>query len=129
MFNRPIVPLSTVEATAEMLLPLEIEPMTDGKGEWLNTSVYVFHPDTPLKGSVNYRISVKAGVKDSSGSELAEDYTWQFTTTAPSIDEFQALNLATNPEDQLADVPLDQKFMILFRQPMDKTSAADAFSL
>ncbi len=129
MFNRPVVPLNTAGETQNFTLPLEINPPTNGKGEWLNTSVYVFHPDAPLKGSTIYNTRLKAGVMDISGSGLVTDFVWQFTTTAPSIDQFQLPDLAINPDKNYADVPLDQKFLILFRQPMDKPSTEAAFSL
>src|SRR6266496_4380966 len=44
IFNRPIIPLETVENTAKLPQPLEIQPAIEGKGAWLNTSVYIFHP-------------------------------------------------------------------------------------
>lgn len=129
MFNRPIVPLTTVEAAESMVLPLEISPEVDGKGEWLNTSVYVFHTDLPLKASEDYTVRIKAGLKDANGAELKEDYTWQFTTIAPSIERFELPDLEVNPEQSYRDVPLNQKFVFFFLQGMDKASTEAAFSL
>ena len=45
IFNRPVVPLVSVEDMADLPDPLTIDPPVDGHGEWLNTSIYLFHPD------------------------------------------------------------------------------------
>ena len=50
MFNRPVVPLSSLEDQASLPNPLTLEPSASGQGEWLNTSIYIFRPDEPLAG-------------------------------------------------------------------------------
>ena len=54
LFNRPVVPLTVVEQQTNSPQPLSFEPAIQGKGEWLNTAVYVFHPDAPLAGGTTY---------------------------------------------------------------------------
>src|SRR5436309_3284856 len=44
LFNRPVVPLTVVEQQNNAPQPLSFTPAIQGKGEWLNTAIYVFHP-------------------------------------------------------------------------------------
>lgn len=129
MFNRPVVPLVISAEQAKLPQPLTLSPKVSGKGEWLNTSIYIFHPDKPFKGSTTYTAKIGAGLTDPIGATLAKDYEWQFTIAAPSIAELQLPDLVTNPENNYTNVPLDQAFSILFRQPMDQTSFKAAVSL
>ena len=129
IFNRPVVPLGMAEDQTKLPQPLEITPAVQGKGEWLNTSVYLFRPDTPLKGATNYQVTVKAGLTDVDGLKLAQDYKWQFTTMAPSIDSINLPDLVFGPPEGFTNVPLDQSFEINFHQPMEHTSTQASFSI
>jgi hypothetical protein len=53
-FNRPVVPLGADPAS----LPagLTLEPQPTGRGEWINTSTYIFYPEPALAGGVSYTI-------------------------------------------------------------------------
>src|SRR5262245_33802708 len=53
MFNRPVVPLTSLQDQASLPNPLVLDPPASGKGEWLNTSIYLFRPDQPLAGGQN----------------------------------------------------------------------------
>ncbi len=133
IFNRPVVPLVIAEQQANLPSPVQIDPPVDGKGEWINTSVYVFRPTKSLKGSTDYHVTVNAGLADAAGlSTLAADYTWQFSTVAPTIDSYY-LNGSNywgyNPPDGYMNVLLEQGFTVKFRQEMDRTSVESAFSL
>ena len=125
VFNRPVVPLLIVEQMDELPDPLQITPDLAGQGEWLNTSVYIFRPDEPLRSAAQYDFTVAADLV----AGLEEDYAWSFTTAAPSIANFKLIGLTTNPGDLYADVPPDQTFSISFRQPMDQAKTQAAFSL
>lgn len=129
VFNRPVAPLVMAEEQEELPAPLQITPAVFGKGEWLNTSVYVFTPGEPLRSATRYTVTVPAGLTDVSGAELEADYRWSFSTAAPAIGELILVDLTTNPEDWYSDVPPDQTFAIRFRQPMDQISTQAAFSL
>ena len=61
LFNRPVVPLTVVEQQGNAPQPLSFTPAIAGKGEWLNTAIYVFHPDAPLAGGTTYTGRVAAG--------------------------------------------------------------------
>jgi uncharacterized protein YfaS (alpha-2-macroglobulin family) len=130
IFNRPVVPLVIAEEQANLPSPIVIDPAVEGNGEWINTSVYLFRPAKTLKGSTTYHVAVLAGLADAAGlSTLAADYTWQFSTVAPSIENFW-LNgdnyWGYNPADYYANVPLEQGFSIKFRQEMDRASVEAA---
>src|SRR5512136_3258019 len=45
LFNRPVVPLTAIENQGGLPQPLTFVPPVRGKGEWLNTSIYLFTPD------------------------------------------------------------------------------------
>jgi hypothetical protein len=51
MFNRPVVPLTSIEEARNFPQPLSFEPAISGQGEWLNTSIYVFTPDEDIPGN------------------------------------------------------------------------------
>jgi len=122
IFNRPVVPLTGIAEQANLPQPITIEPETPGRGEWLNTSIYVFRPDPALKASTTYTVRVAAGLKDVTGGVLAEAYRWSFTTVAPSV-------LFTDPSDGQKDVPLTRPITVTFNQRMDHASVEAAFSL
>ncbi|HSR31995.1 MAG TPA: Ig-like domain-containing protein, partial [Anaerolineae bacterium] len=46
IFNRPVVPLTTISQQDQLPDPLTFVPPVQGQGEWLNTSIYLFRPET-----------------------------------------------------------------------------------
>lgn len=130
IFNRPVVPLVIYEEQSDLPSPVEISPSISGQGEWINSSVFAFRPNEPLKGATEYTITVKAGLTDADKtSKLEQDYSWKFTTIAPSIKQFMLGNNTVNPQDNYPNVFLDEYFIIDFLQPMDKNSTEEALSL
>src|SRR6266404_6161296 len=69
IFTRPVISLGTAEDMAKQPSPITLSPAADGKGEWLNTSIYTFKP-TQLQGGTRYTITVNKGLKDVTGSTL-----------------------------------------------------------
>ena len=122
IFSRPVVPLTTLQQMESLPHPLVFEPAIEGKGEWLNTSIYVFTPAQPLAGGVTYRAQVAAGLQDVSGAVLANDYIWQFTTIPPRV-------LWVEPADAATLVDINTPIRVTFNQPVDLQSARQAFSL
>lgn len=130
IFNRPVIPLTILEERGDLPQPLALSPDAPGKGEWVNTSVYNFSPARQLRGGVTYTATVLAGLVDATGSSsLAEDYTWEFTTAAPSLALYELGSGEVNPPYAKGNVLLDEFFRIYFRQPMDPTSTEAALSL
>jgi len=130
IFNRPIAPLVILEEKGGLIDPLSFTPQIEGKGEWINTSVYAFEPDPPLHSGETYTISIPAGLEDATGeSSLVEDYTWQFTTAYPAIDTFEISSGRVNPPDNHESVLLDEFFELRFLQAMDPNSTENALSI
>lgn len=123
MFNRPVVPLQLVSApVAELPSPVQFDPPVEGSGTWINTSIYVFRPATGFVGGRTYRATVAAGLSDTTGGVLLDDFTWTFTIQAPYV-------VWTEPGDYADQVPLTQPITVTFSQPMDRQSVQEAFSL
>jgi uncharacterized protein YfaS (alpha-2-macroglobulin family) len=122
LFNRPVVPLGLSGDAANLPNPVMFDPLIEGTGEWLNTSIYVFHPAKAMSGSTTYTGRVKAGLTDSTGGLLKEDFVWSFTTLAPKVSK-------SDPFLGSLDVTLKQPILITFNQPMDRASTERAFTL
>ena len=132
IFNRPVVPLQIASAQSDLPNPLQIVPATNGAGEWINTSVYVFRPQGPLIGRQTYHVTVAANMINgisATGAQLPADYTYSFTVAAPTYDTFSLPNLTAGPPDNFTDLPLNQSFQIQFTQPMNPASTEAAISL
>jgi uncharacterized protein YfaS (alpha-2-macroglobulin family) len=129
MFNRPVVPLVAVSDVAREALPRPLiltravdGAPVEGTGEWLNTSIFVFEPSQPLQAGQRYQGQIAAGLTDSTGGVLTEDYTWSFYVEPPSV-------VWTAPGDGAQDVRPTEVISVTFSQPMERASAERAFSL
>ncbi len=83
VFNRPVVPLTSIDQQKDLPQPLTFTPAIKGSGRWINTSVYSFKPDLPLLAATTYSVSVTSTLTDTTGGVLAEPYAWSFSTTNP----------------------------------------------
>lgn len=132
IFNRPVVPLLIAEAQTDLPDPLIINPPTEGQGEWVNTSVYVFRPDEPLIGRQQYNLQVNTtAINEASttGATMTAGYQWSFTVAAPTIAYLNLPGLTSYPNDNFQNLPLDQSFQLFFAQPMDPESTQSAVFL
>ncbi len=122
MFNRPVVPLTSLGQMADLPNPLSFEPEIFGTGEWLNTSVFVFTPDKPLTGGVTYTAEVSADLKTIGGEMPKAAYRWQFTVAPPKI-------VSVAPNDGATLIDINTAVQVTFNQPVDLDSARNHFSL
>lgn len=122
IFNRPVVPLTTSVDTADLPNPLQISPNVEGKGEWVNTSIYIFDPEEDLSGGTDYTLTVPAGLTSAEGAVLMEDFTTTFRTPDPEI-------TAYGPQGTENGVLLNATVNATFNQEMDRESVEEAFSL
>ena len=140
MFNRPVVPLRIAEEQNNLPQPLQIEPPLEGKGEWVNTSVYIYHPAQPLRGNAAYQVTVAAGLADITGASapLPADFAWSFHTLPPTLDWLKIRldagldterSVAFGEEDSSRNVSLTPQFSLHFFQPMDLSSTSAALTL
>jgi len=120
-FNRPVVPLTGVAEQASLPQPLSITPTVAGTGQWINTGIYQFTPSTRLAASTLYTVTVKAGLEDTTGGLLTEDYVFTFRTADPYV-------LSWLPADNV-NVPVESPITVTFSMPMERTSTEAAFSL
>jgi alpha-2-macroglobulin len=121
-FNQPMVALG---AEADAPAAFRLQPEARGRGEWLNTSTYIFYPEPGLGGGGQYTIQIDPTLTSTAGSFLGESelQAWTFSTALPRIDSF------TTFSDGQSNIALDSSFVIVFNQPMDKTSVEQAFSI
>jgi len=122
VFNRPVVPLAAISQQGELPQPLTFVPPVQGHGEWLNTAIYLFTPDDGLLPGTHYKARVAAGLTDTTGGVLEEDYTWEFETIRPAI-------LQVSPPEDFAHVGPTDVISVTFNQPVDHTLAQSRFSL
>ncbi|OIO98973.1 MAG: hypothetical protein AUK03_00335 [Anaerolineae bacterium CG2_30_64_16] len=123
-FNRPVAPLTDVAGQAELPAPFVITPEVAGAGQWLNTGIYQWLPLTPTSGlaaSTVYTVTVMAGLADTTGGLLADDYSFTFRTADPVV-------LSWQPENT-QNVRVESPITVTFSMPMDRQSTEAAFSL
>ncbi len=122
VFNRPVVPLTAISQQAALPDPLTFVPPVRGQGEWLNTGIYLFRPDEGFLPATHYKARVAAGLTDTAGGVLEEDYTWEFSTIQPAV-------LSFRPDNGNKYVGPTDVISVTFNQPMDHASAQASFSL
>lgn len=119
-FNHPVVPLTGVADAMTLPSPISIAPAAQGRGEWLNTSTYVFRPDS-LQPSTKYTVTVNP-ISDLVGAKLDAPQPFSFTTVYPDV-------LRRRPTDGTVMVSATQPISVTFNQPMNQAEAQAAFSL
>ena len=102
--------------------PLVLDPPVKGTGEWVNTSIYVFHPDERMQAGIKYTAKDSGGLARSHGRGAAKRCRVVIQTTNPFVVSMQ-------PNDGETNVWIDRPVMVTFSQPMDHASAESAFSL
>jgi len=119
-FNQPVVPLG---ADPDSLpLGFSLLPAAPGRGEWLNTSTYIFYPDPGLDGGLVYSVIIDSNLRSTNGAPLKEVPTWSFHTALPEV-------LSSTPNANTVNNRLDEEVVITFNQPMDTDSVKNNFSL
>jgi uncharacterized protein YfaS (alpha-2-macroglobulin family) len=136
LFNRPVVPLVIAEEQAGLPQPLVFDPPLEGRGEWVNSSVYLFHPDPRLLSATAFTVTIAGGLADASGegAPLAADFSWSFTTRPPAVD---GLDLPLSEQETIEygqggsypNLPIQPRFSLRFAQPMDPASVEAALAM
>lgn len=119
-FNQPVVALGADPAT--LPAALNIEPVVTGRGEWVNTSTYIYYPETALFGGATYSISLNSNLQATSGVSLAAGEQWTFTTASPAL-------LSIEPEAGSTGVSLDSSITLTFNHSMDPINVEGHFTL
>ncbi|MBN2118242.1 MAG: Ig-like domain-containing protein [Anaerolineales bacterium] len=120
-FNQPVVALGA--DAADQPSAFRIQPAVKGRGEWINTSTYIFYPGPVMAGGTEYTVSLNPELKTVTGVGFAGGAvsTWKFTTSRPRV-----VRLEPSVEELL---PLDPAIKLTFNQPMDTRSVETSFSL
>jgi alpha-2-macroglobulin len=135
-FNRPVVPLgvgsapNNAGAVPAFTISAESDPNPSGRGEWINTSTYIFYPEPALAGGTLYTVNLNPDLSGVDGSPLElqgeastlPEGTWSFTTAYPRL-------VSIKPENFSNAVRLDEPIVLTFNQPMDAGSFSDNFTL
>jgi len=122
VFNRPVAPLGMASDAPDAPNPIaSIEPTAEGRGEWVNTSVYRWTPSGTLAAGLEYTITLDPGLKAADGAPLeGGGYRWSFRTEVPRMVE-------VSPRGEA--VPLTESIQMRFNVPMDRASVEANFSL
>lgn len=70
VFNRPMVPLTTLGYLEEKQVPVEISPATEGRFKWITTRNLQFIPKERLQRSSRYTVKIKSGLVSMDGLEV-----------------------------------------------------------
>jgi len=117
IFNRPMVPLTTLSELEETEIPIEITPATKGKFKWISTRNLQFIPEERLIRSSNYTFSVKEGFVSMDGLPI-QVLTTSFITK-PLRHEFTSNGV----------LRYDNPVSIKFNQPVDIDKTADEITI
>ena len=71
VFNRPMVPLTTLTEQEKTAIPITITPETPGTFKWISTRNLQFIPETTLLPSSNYTVEIRAGFFSLDGLAIA----------------------------------------------------------
>ncbi|HET9914030.1 MAG TPA: Ig-like domain-containing protein [Anaerolineales bacterium] len=119
-FNQPVVALGADSNAQPSVFTLQ--PAIKGRGEWINTSTYIFYPEPAMAGGTEYTVSLNPDLKTVTGVGLegSGQSPWKFTTSKP-----QVINLEPSNQELLSLTP---KIKLTFNQPMDAQSVESSFS-
>jgi uncharacterized protein (TIGR02145 family) len=93
------------------------------------TNIVLFTPRDALEYSTNYTLHITAGITDLAKipNNLSAEYQFSFKT-GPG-DKIPPTIVDIIPDNNIDNIFVDQKIMIFFSEPMNKTSVASSFSL
>jgi uncharacterized protein YfaS (alpha-2-macroglobulin family) len=119
-FNQPVVALGG-EAESQPSA-FTIQPPVNGRGEWINTSTYIFYPEPALKGGMTYTVTLDPELRTASGVGFAQQdgLSWTFTTSRPRVVSIEPSVMEL--------LPLDPEIKLTFNQPMNPESVESGFS-
>lgn len=119
VFNRPMVPLTTLDEPKDADIPVEISPATPGKYKWITTRNLQFIPDKRLQRSSHYAVNIKSGFVSMDGLAVAP-MSKTFSTRPLRYEGDQA---------QTGQTLYAQPIRIVFNQPIDIEKTTKELSL
>ncbi|MDO8553137.1 MAG: alpha-2-macroglobulin family protein [bacterium] len=112
VFNRPMVPLTTLSELDKKDVPVSVSPATPGKFKWISTRTLQFIPSATLYGSSHYTVTVNPGFISMDGISVA-----------PKTFSFRTKQLRLNSSTS-GTIVYNEPINFYFNQPVDiqKTS-------
>lgn len=107
VFNRPMVPISTLGVLETEGMPLSVSPATPGKYKWIGTRTVQFTADDRLRRASNYTIRVGGEIKSQDGLTVPSSETKFITRPLRYVGGFSDSLVYNKP------------FRISFNQPVD----------
>lgn len=107
VFNRPMVPLTTLSELDKVNIPVTLTPATPGKWKWISTRTLQFVPSGGLYGSAHYSVAIGANFVSVDGLAVPEK-SYSFTTKALRLDHASSGTITYN-----------QPIQFFFNQPVD----------
>ncbi|MDO8518378.1 MAG: MG2 domain-containing protein [bacterium] len=107
VFNRPMVPLTTLSELENKNIPVTISPETKGKFKWISTRTLQFIPNTTLIGSTHYAVTIRPDFVSTDGLAI-KGKTYNFTTKQLRLDHSTS-----------ATIVYSQPISFYFNQPID----------
>ena len=122
IFNRPVVPLTAIQSQTGLPDPVEFSPPAEGKGTWINTSIYSFEPAARLLPGTQYTARIRAGLEDVTSGLLDQDYVWSFATELPDV-------VSVRPKHKAEHVSPYTAIAVTFNQPMQHLPTQSRFTV
>ena len=119
-FSLPVVPLGV--DPAGLPVGFTLTPAAAGRGEWINTSTYIFYPQPALSGGASYQVNINPDLTSTGGSPLESAPVWSFSTALPRL-------VSAQPADNTYNVRPDSTVQLDFSYSMDSASVEANFSL
>jgi uncharacterized protein YfaS (alpha-2-macroglobulin family) len=117
VFNRPMVPLTTLDVQEEVPLPISISPETPGRWKWISTRNLQFIPESTLIPSSDYTIEIREGLYSVDGLPVAP-MTHTFVTRPLRYEHLTSGELGYR-----------SPILISFNQPVDLESTRSQISV
>ena len=117
VFNRPMVPLTTLTKQEEFEIPVIISPSTAGKFKWISTRNLQFIPESTLQPSTDYTVEIKAGMFSVDGLPI-EPVTHKFYTRPLRYEHVSS-----------GEIIYKAPMVISFNQPVDKEKTKNKISV
>jgi hypothetical protein len=99
--------------------PLVLEPAVPGRFVWLSTRSGSFAPEGVLPLGTNFKISLRAGLKDAAGKPVAA--TLRETAETPP---FGVKGVSAVSYGDVDNAPVVPRYLVLFNAPVDAATAA-----
>ncbi len=107
IFNRPMIPLTTLSEAETIQVPVTITPATPGKFKWISTRTLQFIPDHTLWGSAHYSVAIGSDFVSVEGLSIPSK-TYTFTTKQLRLDHATTDTiLNTQPIEVQFNEPVD----------------------